>query len=311
MADELFKVGTEGVAVSSGLPKLILRLLPATWTAEHRATHAIVDRILDKLRAGEVLDDIEMPLVEAHLGDQAARYARLQRIKQRSLVMLPQLKAPPGYSGGSGSTTADDWMNKFRDDAALVDDGVLQEVYARILAHESTSPGAIAMRTLGVLRYLDADVAQAFGTLQGLVVNHSYMPHVTTTNPLRPILDTVGLNYDTLLALEEAGLLHFGPETALYPGDETETLILHSQAMAFRGKVRDGIAGRVGIRVLTQAGRELASIAQVSPAPELLPLVHQWLPSVLCDGFTVASLPPDWTGNHEELAWRVWQEPKE
>ena len=66
-------------------------------------------------------------------------------------------------------------MNRIHEDMCLVDDEMLQEIYARILASESASPGSISLRTLGVLRYLDRRTAEAFALVQKVLFD-SYIP---------------------------------------------------------------------------------------------------------------------------------------
>ena len=159
------------VSVGRSLPNLLGRLLPTKFRARRSVSDAITERILEKIRADEEFDEAEVAFAEDVLNDQASKYIRLKQIQTRAFNLLEESPITRLLEEGHGdesstSQTSDDWVNKFREDASLVDDELVREIYARVLKEETQRPTAFSLRTLGVLRYLDRDAATAFGLVQ-------------------------------------------------------------------------------------------------------------------------------------------------
>src|SRR6185436_9994554 len=171
---------------------------------------AITERILEKIRSNTGFDEAEVAFAEEILSDHAQKYIRLKHIQQRAYSLFEDAPPVPLIEAGDApipppSQTSDDWVNKFREDASLVDDDMVSEIYARVLAEEARRPTSFSLRTLGVFRYLDREAAMAFGQLQKVLLNSAYVPQQTTGNL---VLNAVGLDHSTMLRLEDAGLVN-------------------------------------------------------------------------------------------------------
>ncbi len=169
MSDDLLRVkagvskdgANAELVVSEKLPSVIARLFPGRWT-KSQPMFAITNRIVEKIKAGEPPDTADIQFAAAAFAEPAAKWVRCQQIaaiagrivEQPEVAgLLPPIEAADSPSSEGEKVTADDWLTRFWDDAGLVSDEMLQEIYARILASEAARPGSCSLRTLKVLRY--------------------------------------------------------------------------------------------------------------------------------------------------------------
>lgn len=97
-----------------------------------------------------------------------------------------------------------DWANRFFSKAQEVSNEELQEIWAKILATEVATPGAISMRTLNILSDLTAIEGELFQAFCSLAFDHDGIYH-----PLGGrIYQEYGLAYGQLQKLRSARLVH-------------------------------------------------------------------------------------------------------
>jgi Protein of unknown function (DUF2806) len=307
------KVGATGVDVSAGrsLPELLARLLPSKFRIRRSVNEAITGRILEKIRSNTDFDEAEVAFAEEVLSEQAQKYIRLKHVQQRAYSLFSEAPPVPLIEPGdtpisTAPQTSDDWVNKFREDASLVDDDLVREIYARVLAEEARYPTSFSLRTLRVLRYLDREAATAFGQLQKVVLNDAFVPQ--QSNDKNHVLQAVGLNHATMLLLEDAGLVYASTQSEYSLDDEVLHFIAsgHSRALAARRIDSKKMAATISVHLLTPAGMELASIAECEPDEPAFMAFVNWLRTKIEDAiFQVATLPSkDWSGQFSELTWQ-------
>jgi hypothetical protein len=306
---KLVKVAGAGfeLELGAGLPKALAGLFPG-WALKRHAKLAFSGHIIEKVRDGQALDDAEALYATEVLGEAEAKFIRRREIRARALAAYQspeasQLPAAAQDSAsdaaqGSTKTTASDWVNKIWDDADLVDDDMLQELYGRLLASEARSPGACSLLTLRALRYMDRDTAEDFAKLASLTFNHDWVPAEFD------LLASFGASTSVLLKLADAGLIT-APSSNLVRRIEAPPAYYRCAASIL------GISGvpkgsSFRIMPLTTAGRELCRIAQVTPQAGYVLRVAAWLHSV-CPGIEMSLAPvPNggWDGRAESLRWQ-------
>lgn len=310
------KAGTTGVdvSVSEKVPALLSRLLPLNYRLRKGVDHAIADRIVAKIAEGDGLNDAELAFAEGALSDQAQKYVRLGYIQDRAQQLFEANTEPPllpvSVSAANNheiKSTSNDWVNKFREDASLVDDEVLREIYARVLFAEERSPCAFALRTLGVLRYMDREVAAAFGRLQKVLVNGCAVP--MQSNRDSHVLQVLGLEHTTMLMLGDAGLVNSAttsihtmlPAPAIY-----FTCSGHGRVLMARRKDLSPISAELDVHALTPAGMQLARIAECEADEGAFSALVSWIRGEIGDAdLYVADLPSrNWIGDISQLRWR-------
>jgi len=312
------KVGPSGVdvAASNKWPELISKVLPVRWVGKRNIERAVMDRIQRKIEGDEPFDDAEREFAEAMLGDRFAQFVRLKQIQARAVeltaVDVQQLPGGTGNAeardvrGSAAETTSDDWVNKFREDAGLVGEAQVQEVYARILAGESARPGSVSLRTLGVLRYLDKAIAEHFSKLMQVTIDGSFIPGQDTPWG-RAVLERAGLSHDVLNLLDDAGLVNGATlSNMLYEEKPTHVWILTGHGIAVAGTKEDGTPFSVALTVhmLKQAGRELARIADCNADPTVERELIAWIRPRGGGNVSTARFPNRrWTGDLRKLTW--------
>lgn len=98
-----------------------------------------------------------------------------------------------------------DWRRKFFLEAENVCDEDMQELWGRVLAGEVAKPGSYSLRTLGVLKSLSLEEAEAFKLACGLAYDRGEI--IVDQTKKDPLVE-YGLHFAALMMLTDAGLLH-------------------------------------------------------------------------------------------------------
>lgn len=106
-----------------------------------------------------------------------------------------------------------DWSDRFFNRAQDVSNEELQDVWAKILAEELTSPGKTHLKTLDVLSNLGKTEAIYFNTACSLALNDGRLPELRLNEYGQRYY---GMPYSQILDLIEAGLIHHGSLTMNY-----------------------------------------------------------------------------------------------
>ena len=307
------------LALSDGLPGLIENLLPGKFIGARKARKALADRLIDKLRTEGDFDDVEVEWAEYALGDVMAKFIRLSRLQQRAAQVYVALPLPPEEQSGEEreavpKETSSDWLNRFRDDASLVDDEMLAEAYARVLAAEARAPRSVSLRTLGVLKYLDRDVAETFSRMKAISLLIGVPEE--TDNELRV---AIGVSHLEELALIDAGLMH-SESSSLYPDWEKpftmhlpgqRTMILVRRETHGQEKPAQPIKNPIPVRLFTVAGMELMRLTEWQSSPHVRAALLEWLFEQLPADTTLGVAPwaaTESPSQHESvsLSWKPW-----
>jgi hypothetical protein len=307
---------TGGIDVSVGkeLPKLIANLLPTKFHVRRLVDRKITERVVEKIHADSALDEAEFAfLEEMRASDYALKYLRLKRIHEQA-GSIWQENQPRLLGEGSAASseeekeqTSNDWINKFREDAALVDDELIAEIYARVLAEKAHDSKAFSLRTLAVLRYLDHEAAIAFGKLQPLVVAPSY---VLAHSHGKDILEKCGVTYEMLLRLDDAGLINLTPSqfsTKSYNSNAILVLPGQQRLIWANRPNQEEFSIDIPVNILTPAGQQLTKIAQTEPDLQVFNHILRYLHRFLWKlTVRVATLPSrDWQGDVGDLNWET------
>ncbi|WP_438023575.1 DUF2806 domain-containing protein [Sorangium sp. So ce233] len=297
-------------SVGGEVPKILDKYFPRS-AARARVTRVITGRILAKISKNEPLDAADAEYAKDVLGEAEAKWIRRQEIAARAARVLEATPPPPALPAAeanddTGDTeTSDEWLNRFWEDAGLISDEMLQEIYARILASEAVRPGSCSTRTLRALRYLDRKTADEFARLAALVVDNSWVPRDLK------LLREFEVSYGSLLELDDAGLIDSGLlTTRTYRGDEF-FLQWHKRLLAIdiSGLLIPAGATTKSIDIdcfpLRSAGRDLIRVAQVARDEHYFVKLGEWLlrrrPSLQ---IAWAEMPsPSREGSTGDLAW--------
>ncbi|MEY4547814.1 MAG: hypothetical protein RL685_4009 [Pseudomonadota bacterium] len=297
--------GAFELELGSGLPAAFAMLFPG-WAAKRQAKLVATGQILQKMRAELNLDDAEVHYASQVFGEAESKLIRRKQIQARALIAFQedakQLPAANSDTKGepaaepSAKGTSEDWVSKFWEDAGVVSDEVLQEVYARVLASEARAPGSCSLRTLSALRYLDREAAEDFAKVAALIVDGRWLPEAME------LLPRFGVHYSTLMNVVESRLL-------VAPGSNIIQKILNDQTYFRCGSRLLGVSKASGasfqILPLTTAGRELYRIANYERQVDYFFNFAVWLRSQHSAAqLDWAEMPSSaWEGRAESLKW--------
>lgn len=272
------KGGELEVAVGSQVPSYFAKLFP-TSALRSQARREITASLLEKVRNGQALDEADTEYLAGILKPAEARWINQKAISQRAIAILeaePVRLALPAHTTDSSTPqssptmTADDWFAKFWDDAGLVSDDLLREIYARILVAESTKSTSCSLRTLRAIRYLDRETADLFAKAAPLVLNNELIPRDDQ------LLESRGLEFPSILELIDADLIQGNTLLEWAHRDTTSYYEWGSKTLRIKHADRFTIPAYA----LTRAGCELARIAMVERDAEYFKNLMGWLKKI-------------------------------
>jgi hypothetical protein len=105
------------------------------------------------------ITDLHRRAVHRFLEEEAKKQENIEEITQKALPLLEEESAPLNIE--------DDWVTNFFDKSRSVSDADMQQLWARVLAAKSNSPGKLSRRTVNLLSDLEKSDAELFTTLCG------------------------------------------------------------------------------------------------------------------------------------------------
>lgn len=274
--NKLVEYGVSGLGAITGP-------LMANWKADRegraRLTAARYDAEVQKLEAGSTAKSVEIiaaELVEARNKMDIAAESGTGRLEiSRGDIALSmefqgrkQLANSSAVMEGAADTLGDrlvddhepdhDWTARFFDCVKDVSDEDMQRLWARILAGEVESPGKTSLRTLETLRNMSKSDAEMFKGICDFVLGEDFLfydnEYVQQYEPL---------DYETLLHLQDCGLVNVGPnlvKTSRWSGSK-ETLVEYgTKTIVITGAPESKDILEIPVILLTGAGKELFGI---------------------------------------------------
>ncbi|QQP11672.1 DUF2806 domain-containing protein [Lysinibacillus agricola] len=97
-----------------------------------------------------------------------------------------------------------DWITRFMNSIEDISNEYMQEIWGKLLAGEIKQPNTFSLRTLEKLKNLTQHEAVLFKKVSEIALIDGNTSHIYRGGDL---LDSVGINYDDLLVMEECGLI--------------------------------------------------------------------------------------------------------
>jgi hypothetical protein len=173
-----------------------------------------------------------------------------------------------------------DWFENWRRRAAEVSGEVLQRLWAKILAGETTQPGSFAVHTLDLLSRLSRQDAETIGRLGPFLLYGSMVFRSADR-----LLEKAGISFETLLLLEELGILSsvhgLGSVQRKFIANGTSSryaISLSSRAVLF--ETDHDVA--ISIYPVTRVGQELLKLGHFGPPQEYVEAVAGTLKNQNC-----------------------------
>lgn len=222
-----------------------------------RMARAEAEAALVKVQSEIDITDLHRRAMHRFIEEEARRQQNIESITAKA---LPQLEAD-----AKPESIENDWLTNFFDKSRIVSDEEMQELWAKVLAGEATSPGNYSKRTVNFLGELDKTDAELFQTLCrfGWYI-FGFTPLIF--DPQADIYNSVGLNFNTLTHLDSIGLIQFRTVSGLVRKNLPDVFQVFYCGRPLLLKMEDVPENKleIGKVLLTKVGQELASIC-VSP----------------------------------------------
>ena len=247
------------------------RLMSAHYDAEIRRVEAEAEAQALEIMAGSQTrimraTDADIDVTAARLGishsdiDQLMQFQTVKRVANTSSVIEGAAedlvdKEVPDHDPDP------DWTARFFDCVKDVSSEDMQKLWSRILSGEVESPGRTSLPTLDILRNLTTSDAELFESLCGLMMRNDFIFYDDSVD------DSLGLNYGTLLHLQDCGLVRlasFLEITLGYTGEGNIFLWGQNATLMISSDEDSPEPLSVPIVSVTAAGQELASIIDCS-----------------------------------------------
>ena len=257
----------------------------ASWLHRRRTTN-----VVDEARQIANASGMPLPAVYAAL----VRQRRIDDLTLDSLRLISKTSPSSGEAPESdGGTTSDRWFQTFYDEAGVVDEDDVREVFLRILAGEIKRPGSFSLQTLRIVGTIDQKTARSFRRAASIRISSEFqfkgvllfqddrIPAVGDGLGNNCLKDE-GLGYTVLQNLMEHGLIYTDLGSYFTYGTSariTQNGVTHSiPILATHQKERwlltptDASQNVTGIKVegagFTSSGHELMSIVDPEELPE-------------------------------------------
>lgn len=235
-----------------------------------RVAKAEAEASLIKAKSEIEITDLHHRAMHRFVEEEANRQENMEQITKKALPKLEEKSDP--------SQMDDDWVTNFFDKSRIVSDTEMQDLWASVLAGESNSPGTYSKRTVNFLGDLDKKDAELFVALCSFGWNFSgFTPLIFDAQA--PIYNDNGINFSTLSHLDSIGLIQFGNLSGFIRQGLPKTLSVSycGQLLPLVMENEKDNQLTIGKVLLTQVGRELASVCQAQGVDGFVEYVkEQW-----------------------------------
>jgi len=225
---------------------------------------------LIKAKSEIEITDLHHRAMNRFIEEEANRQENMEEITKKAIPQLEDKSDP--------SEMDDDWITNFFDKSRIISDTEMQDLWASVLAGESNSPGSYSKRTVNYLGDLDKKDAELFISLCrfGWIFGN-FTPLIFDSQA--PIYNDVGINFSTLSHLDSIGLIQFnslaGFERQGLP--KIFSVLYCGEYLSLEMKNEKDNKLTIGKVLLTQVGRELASVCQAQGVEGFVDYVkEQW-----------------------------------
>lgn len=233
-----------------------------------RVAKAEAEAALIKAQTEIQITDLQRRAMHRFIEEEANRQKNIEDITAKALPQLND-KADP-------SKVEDDWIINFFDKCRIVSDDEMQELWSRVLAGESNSPGTYSKRTVNFLSDLDKGEAEMFTHLCGFGwIIENFIPLIYDTQ--HPIYNDQGINFGSLSHLESIGLIQFNNLTGFRWLDPPKkfTVLYYGTPISLEIPNDSDNEIKIGKVLLTRIAQELAPICGSKPVDGFLEYVTE------------------------------------
>jgi len=259
------------------VPAIIILALFGDAARTKRKLRVLSESGTEKALAGQALTEDEQLVHDLDMARSRKEHQRLLESGARAAQIIAQEpKLLPGHVEGQPTpepqVTSEGWSDRYREGAKLHAEPDVREMWSRILAGEVTKPGSFSFKTLSVLKDTDTESAHAFVRFLAFTFTCDGAA-APSAEEFAEAYERAGLNYTTLLRLEELGLANISAISAI----KAVSLPLQLNCARYGFSLPAPKGGKVRIQTLTRAGAELRAVADVRQTASVMLAQVEWL----------------------------------
>lgn len=267
------EAATEGAKALTKFQEIIQKIFNPRWTKKQADADAYADE--RKLQTIRNNPDMEIIYVgnEMHARERTPE-ALAYRAEQRQLVESIRQQhnienvmgiaaneiAQMDNSDVSDKPVDDDWITRLFQIVKDINSEEMQFVWGKILAGEIKQPGSFSLRTLEAIRNMTKQDAEVFQKIVPLVMQTSRSQFITSSSD---ILSQFGISYESILRLDECGLLNSSGMLSLelrVTNHKDASVYNKETLIHIIGTDTEEIKVSFGVYALTRTGSELYKI---------------------------------------------------
>jgi hypothetical protein len=193
---------SEGVI--TGLGTVASWLFPRK-DAKVAITQALAQRVAEKIKSGEILNDQEQYFVSLIFEKEAKQLGNRRAIADRVLEVMPEVSEKmKAFPNSQDDGISSEFIERAEEIASTFTDAKLRDMFARVLAGEVFRPGTFSLRTLEVIRLMDQNLAKSFDRFRKLLFDAEFVFDEDITSKL---LKKYGVSLNDQIELQDAGLI--------------------------------------------------------------------------------------------------------
>ena len=189
--------------------------------------------------------------------EEAKKQANMESIIEKSIPQLTISSTPQDMDN--------DWIMNFFDKGRIISDNEMQLLWAKVLAGEANNPRTFSKRTVNFMASLDKRDAVLFTKLCGFNWLFKGL-EVLIYDEKASIYITAGMDFDTLIHLDDIGLISFSPAgfsiTNLSKRIECH---YYGKPIIIEFKQDENNTIKIGKVLFTLTGKQLACICAPKP----------------------------------------------
>jgi hypothetical protein len=233
-----------------------------------RVARAEAEAEIIRVGAQIKIEDLHRRALHRFLQEEARKQANIEEITRKALPGVNETAKPDELET--------DWITNFFDKCRIISNEQMQTLWSSLLAGEANVPGSFSKRTVDLLASLDKRDADLFTQLCAFCWMFGYLTPLVFDYQ-ETIYEQHGISFTSLQHLESIGLIQFGSiggfRRLKLPREFT--IFYYGQPLAVRCQNEKDNEVPIGMVMLTQAGKELATITNARPDPAVFEHVKQ------------------------------------
>lgn len=222
-----------------------------------RVSKAEADAAIIKEQAHIEINDLQRRAFNRLVSEEAKRQDNIESITEKAIPQLTSSSTPQDMEN--------DWIMNFFDKCRIISDDEMQLLWSKVLSGEANTPGAFSKLTVNFMASLDKRDAVLFTKLCGFNWLFGDL-EILIYDEEGSIYTTAGINFDTLMHLDDIGLISFSSSGFSLTNLPKRITAYYSEKpiiIEFKQDEKNSI--KIGKVLLSRTGKQLAPICISKP----------------------------------------------